>query len=73
MNARLQLVAAAVLFSTGGAAIKWTTLNAWQVAGIRSLIAAVALLVFLPDARRHWSRRSWLVGDRLRGHARPVR
>ncbi len=61
MNARLQLVAAAVLFSTGGAAIKWTTLNAWQVTGIRSLVAAAALLVFVPDARRHWSCRSWPV------------
>jgi DME family drug/metabolite transporter len=50
------------LFSTGGAAIKWTTLTAWQVTGIRSLIAAAALLMFLPEARRHWSRRNWLVG-----------
>ena len=56
------LVAAAVLFSTGGAAIKWTTLTAWQVGGMRSLIAAIALLLFLPDARQHWSRRNWLVG-----------
>jgi drug/metabolite transporter, DME family len=62
MRPRLLLVTAAVLFSTGGAAIKWTTLTAWQVAGLRSLIAAVALLVFIPDARRHWSRRNWLVG-----------
>ena len=62
VKARLLLVTAAVLFSTGGAAIKWTTLTAWQVAGIRSLIAAIALLVLLPDARRHWSRRNWLVG-----------
>jgi DME family drug/metabolite transporter len=62
MRPRLLLVAAAVLFSTGGAAIKWTTLTAWQVAGMRSLIAAIALLVFLPDARRHWSGRNWIVG-----------
>jgi drug/metabolite transporter, DME family len=62
VKARLLLVSAAVLFSTGGAAIKWTTLTAWQVAGMRSLIAAIALLIFLPDARRHWSRRNWLVG-----------
>jgi drug/metabolite transporter (DMT)-like permease len=62
VRARLLLVAAAVLFSTGGAAIKWTTLTAWQVAGMRSLIAAIALLILLPDARRHWSRRNWLVG-----------
>ena len=62
VKARLLLVSAAVLFSTGGAAIKWTTLTAWQVAGLRSLIAAIALLILLPDARRHWSRRNWLVG-----------
>jgi DME family drug/metabolite transporter len=62
MRPRLLLVAAAVLFSTGGAAIKWTTLTAWQVTGMRSLIAVAALLMFLPEARRHWSRRNWLVG-----------
>jgi drug/metabolite transporter, DME family len=62
VRARLLLVSAAVLFSTGGAVIKWTTLTAWQVAGMRSLIAAIALLILLPDARRHWSRRNWLVG-----------
>ena len=61
-NARLLVVSAAVLFSTGGAAIKWTTLTAWQVAGLRSLIAAATLLAFLPDARRYWSRRNWIVG-----------
>jgi drug/metabolite transporter, DME family len=62
VNARLLVVSAAVLFSTGGAAIKWTTLTAWQVAGMRSLIAAVALLALLPDARRYWSWRNWTVG-----------
>ncbi len=41
--ARLQLLGAALLFSTGGAAIKATTLNAWQVAGFRSAIAAMIL------------------------------
>jgi len=51
-RARLQLVAAAVLFSTGGAAIKATTLTGWQVAGLRSAIAALALGLFLPGAVR---------------------
>ena len=37
---RLQVVATALLFSTGGAAIKATTLNSWQVAGFRSAVAA---------------------------------
>jgi drug/metabolite transporter, DME family len=51
-RARIQLVAAAVLFSTGGAAIKATTLTGWQVAGLRSAIAAIALALFLPGAVR---------------------
>jgi drug/metabolite transporter, DME family len=62
MRARLLVVSAAILFSTGGAAIKGTTLTAWQVAGLRSLIAAAALLIVLPEARRHWSRRNAIVG-----------
>lgn len=52
---RLQLLAAAVLFSTGGAAIKATTLTSWQVAGFRSGIAALAVLLLVPAARRRWS------------------
>jgi drug/metabolite transporter (DMT)-like permease len=52
---RLQLVAAAILFSTGGAAIKATTLASWQVASFRSAIAAAVLLLLLPAARRGWS------------------
>ena len=41
---RLLLVAAAVLFSTGGAAIKAATLTPWQVASFRAGVAALALL-----------------------------
>lgn len=45
---RLQVLAAAALFSTGGAAIKATSLSVWQVASFRSGVAAVILaLVFL--------------------------
>lgn len=54
---RLMLAAAALLFSTGGAAIKAATLTAWQVASFRSAVAAVFLIVALPEARRGWSRR----------------
>ncbi|MBK5292320.1 MAG: DMT family transporter, partial [Acidobacteriia bacterium] len=54
-KSRTQLLAAALLFSTGGAAIKATTLTNWQVAGFRSFIAAVVLLVLLPEARRNWT------------------
>ena len=48
------LFATAVLFSTGGAAIKACTLTSWQVAGFRSGLAAIALFAFLPEARRKW-------------------
>ncbi|MEJ2188286.1 MAG: hypothetical protein P8Y93_02520 [Acidobacteriota bacterium] len=44
----LMILAAALLFSTGGAAVKLCSLNAWQVASLRSGIAAMALLLFLP-------------------------
>ena len=61
-GARLKLVAAALLFSTGGAAIKATTLTGWQVASFRSGIAALAVLLLAPEARRGWSWRAVLVG-----------
>lgn len=55
--ARLQLIAAAVLFSTGGAAIKAADFTGWQIAGLRSGVAAVAILLMSRDARRGWSPR----------------
>jgi drug/metabolite transporter, DME family len=58
----LSLFAAALLFSTGGAAIKACSLSSWQVAGFRSGIAAAVLYVALPGARRGWTARTWLVG-----------
>jgi drug/metabolite transporter, DME family len=57
IGSRLQLVATALLFSTGGAAIKAATLTPWQVASFRSGVAAAVLLAVLPEARRGWSRR----------------
>lgn len=57
-RARLEVMAAAVLFSTGGAAIKATSLSAFEVAGLRSGIAALTLLVFLPAARRGFTARA---------------
>lgn len=54
MPARISLAFAAILFSTGGAAIKAITLNAWQTAGLRSLIAASVLFVLLQGARKGW-------------------
>src|SRR3954466_1905010 len=61
-RARLELIGAAVLFSTGGAAIKWADFTGWQIASFRSGIAAVALLLMTSAARRGWSWRAALVG-----------
>ena len=41
--ARLQVIAAALLFSTGGIAVKLTALTGWQVACFRSGLAALLL------------------------------
>ncbi|MEZ4373562.1 MAG: DMT family transporter [Polyangiaceae bacterium] len=60
--ARVCILAAAILFSTGGAAIKATQLSGIQVASFRSLVAAAALLLFLPRARRGYRPASLLVG-----------
>lgn len=51
-RARLQVLAAALLFSTGGAAIKATSLTGWQIASFRSGVAALVLLLVVPAARR---------------------
>ncbi|MCW5964946.1 MAG: EamA family transporter [Bryobacterales bacterium] len=53
-SGRAQLILAAALFSTGGLAIKVIALNNWQIACLRSAIAAAAMAVLLPEARRHW-------------------
>jgi DME family drug/metabolite transporter len=62
----LFLFSAALLFSTGGAAIKACALSSWQIAGFRSGIAAVVLYIFLPGARPSgkpgWTPRTWLIG-----------
>jgi len=55
LRSRLLLVATAVLFSTGGAAIKAAGFTAWQVASFRSGVAAAVLLLVAPEARREWS------------------
>jgi DME family drug/metabolite transporter len=59
---RLRILAAALLFSTGGAAIKSCALTGWQVASFRSLIAAATLLVILPSVRRRPSYGTLVVG-----------
>lgn len=52
---RLEILGAALLFSTGGAAIKATTLTSWQVASFRSGVAALVVLLVMRDARRGWT------------------
>lgn len=61
-RARWSLVAAAALFSTGGAAIKHCGLGGWQVAGFRSGIAALFIAICLPAARRSLTPKAWLAG-----------
>src|SRR4029079_18136017 len=61
-RARLQLAAAAMLFSTGGAAIKAAEFTGWQSSSCRSGVAALAILLLTPAARRGWSGRAVLVG-----------
>lgn len=59
---RVQVLAAALLFSTGGFAVKSCELGGWQIAGFRCGVAAVAVWVFLPAARRRWRWREVAVG-----------
>ncbi|MEE2776015.1 MAG: DMT family transporter [Acidobacteriota bacterium] len=63
----LQIVGAAFLFSTGGAAIKASTLTAWQISSFRSGIAVIALLALIPAARRRvaWTRPALIGGAAL--------
>jgi DME family drug/metabolite transporter len=58
----VQLVLAATCFSTAGAAIKWCAFGAWQIAAIRALVAMLAILALIPEARHRWSWRVALVG-----------
>ena len=47
----IQILLAALLFSTGGAAIKACSLTSWQVASFRSGIATITLLLIVPNAQ----------------------
>jgi len=51
-RARLEILVVAFLFSTGGAAIKAAEFTSWQVAGLRSGVAAIAVWLLVPAARR---------------------
>jgi DME family drug/metabolite transporter len=60
--ARLQTIAAALLFSTGGAGIKVAVFTGLQVSALRSGIAAFVLLIFL-RGRVAWSPSVVLAGS----------
>lgn len=62
VSARLQVLGAALLFSTGGAAIKACSLGAWQVASFRSLLAGLALWLVIDGRTRVWRPRELAVG-----------
>ena len=62
LRARIAVVITAILFSTGGAAIKGTALSGWQVASFRSGVAALTLLLLLREARRLPRFREVMVG-----------
>ena len=56
-------MAAAVLFSTGGVAVKSIAFSGWQVAALRSGIAAAALALFVPSTRRRWDLKTLAVSS----------
>lgn len=59
---RLQIVATAVLFSTGGAAVKAADqMSGLQVACFRSAVAVAAIALLVPAARSGWTWRTLLV------------
>lgn len=60
-RARLQVLAAALLFSTGGAAIKVTAFSAAQVSMMRSGVAALTLL-FVLRGRIRWRPVTLVIG-----------
>jgi drug/metabolite transporter, DME family len=62
VTARWQLVLAALCFSTAGAAIKWCGFGPWQIASFRALVAMLAIVTLIPEARHHWTWRVGLVG-----------
>jgi drug/metabolite transporter (DMT)-like permease len=53
-RSRLYVLCAALLFATGGTAIKLCAFSSWQIAGFRSGIAALVLWLLMPSWRRWW-------------------
>lgn len=61
LKAQLNVVAGALLFSTGGVAIKLSSLTGWQVSCLRSFIAGVALLLVFRRLGMVWTWRTLVV------------
>ncbi len=59
---RVLLLCAALLFSTGGAAIKLAALSGWQIASYRAILATLFMWLVLPAARRNWTWRTFAAG-----------
>jgi DME family drug/metabolite transporter len=59
---RILLLCAALLFSTGGAAIKLAALSGWQIASYRAIVAALFMWLVLPGARLNWTWRTLAAG-----------
>lgn len=57
MAARWSIIGAALLWSTGGAAIKVADLGALQIAGGRAFFAGLAVFILFPSARQRFTRR----------------
>lgn len=61
IKAELNVVAGALLFSTGGVAIKLSSLTGWQVSCLRSLIAGLVLLLVFRHLGMVWTWRTLVV------------
>ena len=51
----IQLVSTALLWSMGGLLIKWVQWNPIAIAGMRSALAAILMLIFCRPLKFHWS------------------
>lgn len=60
LAARLSIAGAALLWSTGGAAIKSAELSSLQIASGRAFFAGLAVFLLFPSSRRRFTRPIWL-------------
>ena len=61
LRAKLFVLVGALLFSTGGVAIKLSAFSGWQVSCLRSGVAALVLSIFLLRSGARWTWRTWIV------------